>query len=142
MGAKIAKKRGGNRGITKSNKKHGRARRIERGTWPAWCTYSAVAEEGPNERVRAGRVERISALRPAVDRLSTGGSYLPCSAWPAANSGHIPRVGVRKTHQRAVDVRWPELAQNEIDRTWGGIMAVTRNGGALFGEVGDGGMHL
>ena len=44
---------------------------------------------------------------------------------------------VRKTHQEAIAMRWPHLAGIDLEHTWGGVMAVTRNGGALFGEVGD-----
>jgi glycine/D-amino acid oxidase-like deaminating enzyme len=44
---------------------------------------------------------------------------------------------VRSTHQAAITMRWPHLAGIELEHTWGGVMAVTRNGGALFGDVGD-----
>ena len=45
---------------------------------------------------------------------------------------------VRDIHRQAITMRWPELADVELEHTWGGVMGVTRNGGALFGQVGNG----
>ena len=44
---------------------------------------------------------------------------------------------VQAIHRDAIARRWPALANVPIEHTWGGVMAVTRNGGALFAEVGD-----
>ena len=43
----------------------------------------------------------------------------------------------RTSHQHAIGARWPTLAGVELEHTWGGVMGVTRNGGSLFGAVGD-----
>ena len=44
----------------------------------------------------------------------------------------------RANHRQAIQRRWPSLAEIELEHTWGGIIAYTRNQGALFGRIADG----
>lgn len=41
-------------------------------------------------------------------------------------------------HRASLGLRWPALGEVEFVSTWGGIMAMTRNEGGIFGEIGDG----
>ena len=41
----------------------------------------------------------------------------------------------RDLHRESIKRRWPQLAAIEFTDTWGGIMAFTRNDGAVFGKV-------
>jgi glycine/D-amino acid oxidase-like deaminating enzyme len=44
----------------------------------------------------------------------------------------------RANHGEAIRRRWPSLGAIELEHTWGGIIAYTRNQGALFGRLEDG----
>ncbi len=44
----------------------------------------------------------------------------------------------RANHAEAIRRRWPSLDGIELEHTWGGIIAYTRNQGALFGSLDDG----
>lgn len=71
-------------------------------------------------------------------RLTRDGRILMRNTTRYAGRGILDDVTEVKTaHQKAIAVRWPELSDIELEQTWGGVMAVTRNGGALFGEVGE-----
>jgi len=43
----------------------------------------------------------------------------------------------RRIHREAIRRRWPQLAAIEFTDTWGGILAFTRNDGAIFGKLGE-----
>lgn len=45
---------------------------------------------------------------------------------------------VRDYAREAIRLRWPEMANIEIEHTWGGVINMTRNQGFLFGQVADG----
>ena len=41
----------------------------------------------------------------------------------------------RANHRESIAKRWPSLAKIEIEHTWGGILAGTRNEGHIWGQV-------
>ena len=45
---------------------------------------------------------------------------------------------VADIHRRSVAARWPDLGDTAFAGAWGGILAFTRNEGAIFGPVSDG----
>ena len=45
---------------------------------------------------------------------------------------------VADTHRRSIARRWPDLGEVPFAGTWGGILAFTRNEGAVFGTVREG----
>ena len=45
---------------------------------------------------------------------------------------------VADTHRRSIARRWPDLGELPFAGTWGGILAFTRNEGAVFGTVREG----
>ena len=45
---------------------------------------------------------------------------------------------VADTHRRSIAARWPALGDIAFAGTWGGILAFTRNEGAIFGRVREG----
>lgn len=53
---------------------------------------------------------------------------------PGAASGKREMARIAQMHRRAMDARWPALADEPFAHSWGGIMAFTRNNGAVFGE--------
>lgn len=70
-------------------------------------------------------------------RLTRGGRILMRNMTRYAGRGIDDGIdAARLKHSEAIAMRWPHLAGIELEHTWGGVMAVTRNGGALFGEVG------
>jgi glycine/D-amino acid oxidase-like deaminating enzyme len=56
-----------------------------------------------------------------------GGRRMPAAELSAA----------RANHAESIRQRWPSLAEIELEHTWGGIIAYTRNQGALFGRIDD-----
>jgi len=58
---------------------------------------------------------------------------------------HVPRYGksvgdttrarIRTAHRRALDTRWPQLAEVPITHTWGGTYAISRNFTNFFGQL-------
>jgi glycine/D-amino acid oxidase-like deaminating enzyme len=44
----------------------------------------------------------------------------------------------RANHRIGIKRRWPDLADVELDGTWGGNLGFTRNGGVVFGEMAPG----
>lgn len=44
----------------------------------------------------------------------------------------------RANHRIGIKRRWPDLADIELDGTWGGNLGFTRNGGVVFGEMSPG----
>jgi len=58
---------------------------------------------------------------------------------------HVPRYGksvsdaaranIRVAHRRALDTRWPQLADIPITHTWGGTYAISRNFTNFFGQL-------
>lgn len=44
----------------------------------------------------------------------------------------------RGNHREGIKRRWPDLAEIELDGTWGGVLGFTRNGGVVFGEMAPG----
>jgi glycine/D-amino acid oxidase-like deaminating enzyme len=44
-------------------------------------------------------------------------------------------------HRESIRKRWPELADAELEHTWGGILGFTRNEGSVFGEIAQG-LHV
>ncbi len=60
-------------------------------------------------------------------------SYSPDKRFPAAALETI-----QCHHRQALVARWPSLAEVAFEHTWGGVMAFTRNDGAVFGRLEDG----
>jgi len=58
---------------------------------------------------------------------------------------HVPRYGksvsettrakIRAVHRRALDKRWPQLAEVPLTHTWGGTYAISRNFTNFFGQL-------
>jgi glycine/D-amino acid oxidase-like deaminating enzyme len=46
--------------------------------------------------------------------------------------------GAVVNHREGIRRRWPDLADIELDGTWGGTLGFTRNGGVVFGEMAPG----
>ncbi len=47
-------------------------------------------------------------------------------------------AAARVNHHEGIRRRWPDLADIELDGTWGGTLGFTRNGGVVFGEMAPG----
>jgi glycine/D-amino acid oxidase-like deaminating enzyme len=96
-----------------------------------------------SERAVFADVEEFGLLPTSANgstvRLTRDGRILMRNTTRYAGRGIEDGISaVRKTHREAIAMRWPHLAGIDLEHTWGGVMAVTRNGGVLFGEVGDG----
>jgi glycine/D-amino acid oxidase-like deaminating enzyme len=57
---------------------------------------------------------------------------------PGATASSQKVNSIAKMHRRALAARWPALADEPFAHSWGGMMAFTRNNGAVFGEYAPG----
>ena len=55
---------------------------------------------------------------------------------PSAPTPEKKVLKISMLHAEAMRKRWPHLTSTEIEHSWGGTMAFTRNDGAVFGEFG------
>ena len=56
---------------------------------------------------------------------------------PDAVSDRKRLAAARPIHADSIRKRWPAIADIDIEHTWGGCVAVTRNEGHVFGAIGD-----
>ncbi len=54
---------------------------------------------------------------------------------PGAPTSNANVVDISSMHRKAMQVRWPGLAETKFEHSWGGQMAFTNNNGTVFGEV-------
>ncbi len=104
-------------------------------------------------------VRRISPGSPAsplslASPLSTPGSAVPTRRNRRVETAESNRIVVRnifsfsrrsdfvsrkawatKTHRQSFERRWPELGDVPFEHSWGGAMALTRNGQPVWGEL-------
>lgn len=113
----------------------------------AIATYASMTRPlTPEERRRFGDTVEFGLLPASHNgstvRLTRAGRIVMRNAFDYAGrrgiSGQaeaLSRAGV--SHREAVRRRWPDLADIEIEHSWGGVIAYTRNQGALFGRIDD-----
>ncbi|MBC6439243.1 MAG: FAD-binding oxidoreductase [Rhodospirillales bacterium] len=65
--------------------------------------------------------------------MRNSGYYGPGGTSDTAFMEHVRRI-----HAESIAKRWPQLAELDIEHTWGGCVAITRNEGHIFGRLGDG----
>ncbi len=53
---------------------------------------------------------------------------------PGASASRARVDEISRLHRRAMVARWPSLADQKFEYSWGGAMAFTLNNGAVFGE--------
>ncbi len=100
----------------------------------------------PGERDAVGGDRRGFGLLPAA----TGGSTIQRAPdgrllirntlgyGPGDTSDRERLAEMRLNHADSIRKRWPAIAGIDIEHTWGGCVAITRNEGHIFGAIGDG----
>ncbi len=75
-----------------------------------------------------------SVRRTADNRILIRNIY---SYSPDLNSGEDTRLWARGKHERSFRNRFPMLPKLELEYTWGGPLALSRNGAPVFGKLAD-----
>ena len=109
------------------------------------ATYASMTRPlTVEERARFGETAEFGLLPAAHNgstvRLTRDGRIVMRNSYDyAGRRGIDPEALTRAqaNHREAIRRRWPDLGDIELEHTWGGIIAYTRNQGALFGQLGD-----
>lgn len=113
----------------------------------AVATYASMSRPlTAAERRRFGDTEEFGLLPASHNgstvRLTREGRIVMRNAFDYAGRRAVagePEAlhRARASHREAIRRRWPELAEIELEHSWGGVIAYTRNQGALFGRIDD-----